>query len=133
VIASSVAASRVRFVLGLVLVTIGAGAFAVAFRMSLTAVYQMFYGADNIVDSIASLPRWLRLTVPVAAAAVAGSIARCIFVGRDRRRAVDWSRGTADRSRGGLGCEGGSNRQDIAQPDACTGWRGDCGRFRRGL
>ena len=75
-IASSVLASRVRFILGLVLVTIGAGAFAVAFRASLTAVYQTFYGADNIVDSIAGLPRWLRLTVPVAAAAVAGSIAR---------------------------------------------------------
>ena len=75
-LASSVVASRVRFVVGLVLVTIGAGAFAVAFRASLTAVYQTFYGADNIVDSIAGLPRWLRLTVPVAAAAVAGSIAR---------------------------------------------------------
>jgi len=74
--ASSVAASRIRFLLGLVLVTIGAGAFAVAFRASLTAVYQTFYGADNIVDSIARLPRWLRLAVPVAAAAVAGSIAR---------------------------------------------------------
>jgi CIC family chloride channel protein len=75
-LASSVVASRVRFVLGLVVVTIGAGAFAVVFRASLTAVYQTFYGADNIVDSIARLPRWLRLTVPVAAAAVAGTIAR---------------------------------------------------------
>jgi CIC family chloride channel protein len=75
-IASSVAANRVRFVFGLVLVTIGAGAFAVACRSSLTAVYQTFYGADDIVDSIARLPRWLRLIVPVAAAAIAGSIAR---------------------------------------------------------
>ena len=33
-------ANRVRFVLGLVLVTIAAGAFAVAFRASLTAIYQ---------------------------------------------------------------------------------------------
>ena len=39
--------------------------------MSLTAAYQTFYGGDNIGDSIARLPRWLRLTVPVAAAAVA--------------------------------------------------------------
>lgn len=69
-------ANRLRFVLGLVLVTIAAGAFAVAFRASLTAVYQTLYGADNIVDSIARLPRWLRLTVPVVAAAVAGTVAR---------------------------------------------------------
>src|SRR6187200_2732705 len=74
--ASSAVGSRVRFILGLVLVTIGAGAFAVAFRASLTAVYRTLYGADNIVDSIARLPRWLRLTVPVAAAALSGSIAR---------------------------------------------------------
>jgi CIC family chloride channel protein len=67
---------RLRFILGLVLVTIGAGAFAVAFRASLTAVYRTLYGADNVVDSIAGLPPWLRLAVPVAAAAVAGSIAR---------------------------------------------------------
>ena len=75
-IASSVAANRVRFVLGLILVTIGAGAFAVAFRASLAALYQTLYGADNIVDSIARLPRWLRLIVPITAAGLAGTIAR---------------------------------------------------------
>jgi hypothetical protein len=48
----------------------------VAFRVSLTAVYETMYGADNIVDSIGRLPRWLRLMVPVGAAVVAGSIAR---------------------------------------------------------
>lgn len=116
-IASSVVASRIRFIVGLALVTIGAGAFAVVFRASLTAVSHTFYGADSIVDSIARLPRWLRLTVPVVAAAVAesiarlrssrtqgvqqrdgshcartravvaahDSIARCVFVGRNRR------------------------------------------------
>ena len=73
---ASLAANRLRFIFGLALVTIGAGAFAVAFRASLSAVYQTFYGADNIVDSIARLPRWLRLTMPVAAAAIAGSIGR---------------------------------------------------------
>ncbi len=74
--AASVVAYRVRFTFGLMLVTIGAGEFAVAFRASLTAVYHACYGADNVVDSIAGLPRWLRLTVPVVAAAIAGSIAR---------------------------------------------------------
>jgi chloride channel protein, CIC family len=73
---ASLASNRVRFIFGLALVTIGSGAFAVAFRASLSAVYQTFYGADNIVDSIASLPRWLRLMVPVAAAAIAGTIGR---------------------------------------------------------
>jgi len=73
---ASVAASRSRFGLGLLVVTIGAAAFAVAFRASLAAAYQMLYGADNIVDSIAGLPRWVRLTVPIVAAALAGSIAR---------------------------------------------------------
>ena len=67
---------RVRFVVGLLLVTIGAGAFAVAFRSSLAFVYQTIFSADNIVDSIAGLPRWLRLVVPVAAAAVSGTFAR---------------------------------------------------------
>ncbi len=68
--------TRVRFLLGLVFVTIAAGAFAVAFRASLAALYQALYGAENVVDSIAKLPRWMRLIVPVAAAALAGTIAR---------------------------------------------------------
>jgi CIC family chloride channel protein len=78
---TSAGVTRVRFICGLVLVTIGAGVFAVAFRASLTSVYQTFYGADNIVDSIAGLPRWLRLAVPVAAAAVAGGIS-CLLSSR---------------------------------------------------
>jgi CIC family chloride channel protein len=67
---------RVRFGLALLVVIVGAGAFAVAFRASLAGVYQALYGADNIVDSIAALPRGLRLAVPIMAAALAGSIAR---------------------------------------------------------
>jgi CIC family chloride channel protein len=63
-------------VLGLALVTVGAGIFAVAFRASLTALYEHLYGAENVVDSIAKLPAWMRLCVPVAAAALAGTIAR---------------------------------------------------------
>jgi CIC family chloride channel protein len=71
----SAVGNRVRFVLGLALVTVAAGAFAVAFRASLAAVYHGLYGADNIVESIERLPRWLRLVVPTAAGAVAGTIA----------------------------------------------------------
>lgn len=65
-----------RFAFGLALVTVGAGVFAVAFRASLTALYEHLYGAENVVDSIARLPAWMRLCVPLAAAALAGTIAR---------------------------------------------------------
>jgi chloride channel protein, CIC family len=73
---SSTVVHQGRFLIGLLLVTIGAGLFAVAFRASLAALYQSVYGADNVVDSIARLPRWMRLVVPVGAAALAGTIAR---------------------------------------------------------
>ena len=46
-----------------------------AFRASLTAVYHTFFGADNIVDSISSLPVWLRLLVPLVASAISGTFA----------------------------------------------------------
>lgn len=69
-------AARPRFVLGTVLVAVGAAGFAVAFRSSLAWMYRGAYGADNVVDSIAALPAWLRALVPVAGALVAGLIAR---------------------------------------------------------
>lgn len=65
---------RLRFVVGLGVVAVGAALFAIAFRASLGLVYRALYGADNVVDAIANLPLWLRLLVPVAAAAVAGTI-----------------------------------------------------------
>jgi CIC family chloride channel protein len=69
-------AVRVRFVIGLGLVAVGAALFAIGFRASLGLVYRVLYDADNVVDAIANLPPWLRLLVPVAAAAAAGTIAR---------------------------------------------------------
>jgi len=68
--------SRLRFLLALGLVAAGAAGFAIAFRASLALLYRSLYGQGNVVDSIAGLPRWLRLVVPVAGAAVAGTIAR---------------------------------------------------------
>ena len=65
-----------RFLLGLAGVAIGAALFAIAFRLSLTWVYQSLYRAENVVDGITNLPPWLRLVVPVAGAAIAGAIAR---------------------------------------------------------
>ena len=67
---------RFRFLLGLALVTTGAAIFAIAFRSSLTWLYRALYGAENVVDSIAKLPPWLRLVVPMFGALVAGTVAR---------------------------------------------------------
>lgn len=65
-----------RFAIGVGLVAVGAAAFAIAFRTSLSMVYRVLYGADNVVDAIAGLPPWLRLVVPITAAAAAGTVAR---------------------------------------------------------
>jgi CIC family chloride channel protein len=67
---------RFRFLLGLALVTTGAAIFAIAFRSSLTWLYRALYGAENVVDSIAKLPPWLRLVVPMFGALIAGTVAR---------------------------------------------------------
>jgi CIC family chloride channel protein len=57
-------------------VAVGAALFAIAFRLSLGWLYRAAYHADNVVDGIANLPRWLRLLAPVAGATVSGLIAR---------------------------------------------------------
>jgi len=67
---------RLRFMMALALVAAGAALFAVAFRISLSLVYRIFYHANNVVEAIASLPLWLRFVVPLTGAAVAGMIAR---------------------------------------------------------
>src|SRR5688572_9523984 len=67
---------RLRFSLGVVLVAAGAATFAVAFRISLTALYRTVYQADNIVDAMTGLEHWSRFGAPLAAAAIAGLVAR---------------------------------------------------------
>ena len=67
---------NLRFALGLSGVAVGAALFAIAFRLSLAWLYRSAYHADNVVDGITNLPRWLRLLVPVAGPTVAGLIAR---------------------------------------------------------
>jgi CIC family chloride channel protein len=68
-------ADRLRFFAALVVVAVGAAMFAVGFRLSLSWLYRTVYGAGNVVEAIAALPRWLRLIVPVAGAGAAGVIA----------------------------------------------------------
>jgi CIC family chloride channel protein len=67
---------NLRFSFALGGVAIGAALFAIVFRMSLASLYRSLYQADNVVDGITNLPRWLRLTVPVIGGTVAGVIAR---------------------------------------------------------
>jgi chloride channel protein, CIC family len=67
---------NLRYLLALGGVAVGAALFAIAFRSSLGWLYRSVYHADNVVDGITNLPRWLRLLVPVAGAALAGLIAR---------------------------------------------------------
>jgi CIC family chloride channel protein len=74
-----VSGPRLRLLLAVAVVAVGTGLFAVAFRASLTSVYHAVYGRDNVVDSIAALPWWLRALPPILGAAVAGIIARLRF------------------------------------------------------
>ena len=66
---------RLRFLVGLVLVAIGAAAFAIAFRSSLAWLYRALFAADNVVDAVRGLPPWMRFALPVCGATAAGVIA----------------------------------------------------------
>ena len=50
------ATDRLRFLMALCLVALGAAAFAIAFRSSLTLWYRMALSAGNVVEAIARLP-----------------------------------------------------------------------------
>jgi CIC family chloride channel protein len=69
-------ARHARFVLALLLLSVGAASFAVTFRLALGLAYRALYGADNVVEAIARLPLWLRVAVPTAGALLAGLISR---------------------------------------------------------
>jgi len=63
---------QLRFALALIIVSLGAAAFAIGFRLSLSAVYRELYHAANVVDAIARLPGWARVAVPLLGASAAG-------------------------------------------------------------
>lgn len=67
---------RLRFVVALVFVSMGAAMFAVVFRGSLALCYRALFRATNVVDAIANLPAWLRFGVPILGGLVAGTISR---------------------------------------------------------
>jgi CIC family chloride channel protein len=66
---------RLRFLVGLVFVAVGAAAFAIAFRSSLAWLYRGLFAADNVVDAVRGLPPWMRFALPVCGATAAGVIA----------------------------------------------------------
>jgi CIC family chloride channel protein len=68
--------SHIRFGTALVLVAVGAAAFAVTFRTSLALVYRDVFGANNVVEAIRHLPWWGRLLIPALGGAASGGIAR---------------------------------------------------------
>lgn len=65
-----------RELLAVALVTLGASAFAIGFRASLSALYEVVYGARTVVDAMQSLSPALRLGAPIAAALLAGLVVR---------------------------------------------------------
>ena len=67
---------RLRFLIALCLVALGAAAFAIAFRSSLALWYRMTLGAGNVVEAIARLPWWMRVGLPAVGGAGAGLISR---------------------------------------------------------
>jgi CIC family chloride channel protein len=66
------------FVLALAIVAVAAGAFAIAFRASLTLVIRGVTGAATVVEAMTAADWWWRLTMPMVGALGAGLLARSI-------------------------------------------------------
>ncbi len=64
-----------KFVLGLVLVSLAAGGFAIAFRAALSGVVDLIAGVRNTVDAMTGAPWYWRLALPMLGATMAGLVA----------------------------------------------------------
>ena len=51
---------RLRFVVALTVVAVGAAFFAAAFRGSLGLIYRVFYDATQVVEAFQRMPPWMR-------------------------------------------------------------------------
>ncbi|HEX5071485.1 MAG TPA: chloride channel protein [Vicinamibacterales bacterium] len=67
---------HLKFLTALLGVAVAAAAFAAAFRATLAWWYHAVFHANDVVDAMAKLPRWLRVLVPAAGGCAAGLIAR---------------------------------------------------------
>lgn len=65
-----------RLVVALVLVSVGAGAFAMTFRWTLQVVYRSLLGGHDVLEAFTRLPMAARLAVPAFGGMLAGSVAR---------------------------------------------------------
>src|SRR5436190_3567585 len=65
-----------RFAVALVVVALGASAFAMAVRVLLRLVFHRLYGAEDVVAAFERLPYGYRIALPAAGAALAGAVQR---------------------------------------------------------
>lgn len=74
--AGAVVRAPARVAVALVFVSLGAAAFAIAFRGGLQLVYGYLYGHPDVLDAFVNLPYAARVLVPAAGGLLAGSVAR---------------------------------------------------------
>jgi CIC family chloride channel protein len=67
-------APRWRLAVALVVVAVGAAGFAIAFRASLTVVWDAL-GGNDVVSMVTNLPMWARVALPAAGGLAAGLVA----------------------------------------------------------
>lgn len=65
-----------RFPLALIGVAVGASAFAILFRESLSLGYQLLFSADSVIEAVTRLPPLGRIAVLTVGAVTAGTLAR---------------------------------------------------------
>ncbi|RYZ08374.1 MAG: chloride channel protein [Myxococcales bacterium] len=63
-----------RFALGLLLVALGAAAFAIVFRAALSFVVHRLGNGPDVVSAARAAPVWLRLTAPAVGGLLAGTL-----------------------------------------------------------
>lgn len=67
-----------RFVFGLVMVALVAGAFAIAFRGLFAVVLRALSGTTDVVSAMTQAPPWARLLFPAAGGLLAGVLGRLV-------------------------------------------------------
>jgi chloride channel protein, CIC family len=65
-----------RYVLGIAAVAILATGFAIAFRATLSLVWDLVAGADNVVEAMRAAPWWACVLVPALGGLVAGAVVK---------------------------------------------------------
>ncbi|HTQ06269.1 MAG TPA: chloride channel protein [Polyangiaceae bacterium] len=74
-----------RFALGVLLVALGAAAFAIVFRAALSALFAAAANAHDVVSAMKHFPWWLRLVAPCAGGLCAGLLGMLVTRSRGGR------------------------------------------------